>query len=360
MFQLTNEQRECFGLVPIKEHWECIPVKGEPHDNFTVFLYLEKNKIVKCIICGDNLYSEYQLSEKVSTDRKYLLPKTQKGKPVLLTAATIQKRVPVGMCLCYANGHIDLFNEETQCSYFTNCYLNGRITDLDEFSGWVEKWCDETTDADLEDISSFANNIRKHVRYHEGDVFRFKIGRRLYGYGRILLDYNRMRKQKEAFWDILMGKPLVCSVYHIVTERLDVSVDELEKISSLPSTLVMDNSLYYGEYEIVGNLPIEEGEDFPIMYGNSISYGEHAVCYQCGKRFLKIENADALYQGFINNRIGFNLNFTLDILMQCIEEKSNNPYWLFHNKNKMDGDLRNPKYAEELEKIKEQLNDYII
>ena len=37
-------------------------------------------------------------------------------------------------------------------------------------------------------------------------MFRFPIDRRLYGYGRVLLNYDAMRKGNIPFWDVFMGK----------------------------------------------------------------------------------------------------------------------------------------------------------
>lgn len=184
-------------------------------------------------------------------------------------------------------------------------------------------------------------------------MFRFKLNRRLYGYGRILLDYALMRKKKEPFWDIMMGKPLACSVYHIATERADVTVEELRQLPSLPSQHMMDNKLYYGEYEIIGNIPIGEHEDYPIMYGNSISMGERAVCLQCGKLYRKRPGKEALVGGFHNNGIGFNLGFQLSELQECIEAGSNAPYWA-QEIYKVNHDLRNPKFRTEHEQICKQ------
>lgn len=354
MFELTNNQRECFALVPVSAQWERIEVKPSPYDQFKTYLYLDGDTIVKCILCGDSQYCEYELAETVSPDRKLLMPKTAKGKPVPLSSSTILKRSGIGMRLNYKDKSNHLYNENTECSYYLNSYLNDDISDLGGFSLWVEQWCDETKPSDREDIIAFSQQKRKHVRYNEGDVFRFKIGRRLYGYGRILLDYDKMRKHKEPFWDILMSKPLICSVFHIVTERPNASVDELKALRSLPSTIIADNALFYGEYEIIGNIPIADDEDYPIMYGNSIHMGEKAVCYQCGKTFRKIDNDTELYSGFRNNGVSFNLNFTLEILLQCVRENSNAPYWSNYYAHWVDRDLRNPKHTDKLEKVKEQ------
>ncbi|MBQ2748906.1 MAG: immunity 26/phosphotriesterase HocA family protein [Clostridia bacterium] len=353
MFELSNEQRKCFALKPICAHWDRIEAKPSPYDSFKTFLYLDGNTIVKCIVSSDSQYFEYELSEKVSSDQKFLLPKTAKGKPVLLSSSSISKRRGIGMRLNYINKTVHLCNENTECSYFMNTYQND-VPDLDGFSHWVEQWCDETSPSDQESIIAFSQQKRIHVSYREGDVFRFKIGRRLYGYGRILLDYDKMRKHKEPFWDILMTKPLVCSVYHIVTDRKDISVNELIVLNSLPSTIIMDDALFYGEYEIVGNIPVKDDEDYPIMYGNSISMGEKAVCYQCGKTFLKIDNAAELYPNFRNNSVSPNFNFTLDILLQCVKEGSNSPYWANYYTHSTEEDLRNPKFIDKLNRVKDQ------
>lgn len=353
MFELTNEQRTCFALLPVNELWERIEIKASSYDKFKTILYLNGDVAVKGVTFGDEEYSEFELCEKVTRDRKYLLPKTSKGKPVLLSSSNLLKRKGIGMCLSYHKNIIDLYNENNQRSYFHNKYLNDGIHDLNGFIKWIEKWCKETTPSDIADILSFSRQERKHIRYQEGDVFRFKIGRRLYGYGRLILNYDKMRKNKEPFWDVLMTKPLVCSVYHIVTERADVSVDELKSLKSLPSCIITDNSLYYGEYEIIGNLPPTDNEDYPIMYGNSIRAGECALCYQCGKLYRKIENERALYPGFINNSVSFKLNLNLEVLLQCIKESSNDPYWT--NKYCFVGnDLRNPIHNDKLKEIKAQ------
>lgn len=355
MYELTNEQRHCFALIPVASHWDKIEVRPGPYDQYKMYLYLEGDKIVKCIMCGEALYSEYELNEEASPDRRFLLPKTSKGKPVSLTSASVEKRTGTGMKLYYSDRHIQLLNEVTQRSYYMNGYLKDDVQDLDSFSRWVEDWCRETTDADTEDIRCFSEMTRRHVRYGEGDVFRFKIDRRQYGYGRILLNYDAMRKKKEPFWDILIGKPLICSVYHIVTERADVPVEELKSLKSLPSTIIADNALFYGEYEIIGNIPITADEDYPVMYGDSISFGEKAVCFQCGRVFRKLEGRSAMYPGFRNNGVAFDLNLTKDILLECIGKDSNGPYWEQYYPHLTERDLRAPRYADKLMRIMRQV-----
>lgn len=356
MFELTNEQRKCFGLLPVESTWTLTEVKAGPYDDFQTFVYIDGTVIRKCILSGGDRFVEYELCEQLSEDLKYLLPKTVKGKPTLLSSSTLLKRNGFGMCLAYGKGYISLDNRTSMRTYYSSGYDPLSINNIDGFAHWVLQWCADTTVEDCEDINKFRLQARKHVKYQEGDVFRFKINRRIYGYGRILLNYDKMRKKKEPFWDILMTKPLVCSVYHIATKNKHLTINELRNLQSLPSTIITDNDLFYGDFEIIGNIPVCDHEDYPIMYGNSIHIRENAVVLQCGKLYRRIENDSAIFKGFTNNGVRFSLNVKLSILLQCIAEKSNTPFWEQEHWAPVNHDLRNPKFRAELEQICKQFN----
>lgn len=359
MFELTNEQRPCFGLKIVDPGWERIVAKPSPYHSHATIAYLEGTTLRKFIQSGANIYSEWEICEELSQDHQYLLPKTAKGKPVLFSAANLEKRTPIGMCLSFALNppghipHISLYSYPSQKKFYCNTYDHSPMTGMGDFRDWVENWCKETTQEDLADIAAFAAETRKTVKFREGDVFRFKINRRLYGYGRVLVDYALMRKKKIPFWDNMMGKPVACGVYHIVTERSDVTVEELKNLESLPSEHMMDNWLFYGDFEIIGNIPIRDKENYPIMYGGSMSALYRGVLLQCGKLYRKIDNGTPLFFQFTNCAIGFDLHFSLPVLRQCMEAGSNAPYWAQDNR-RLDGDLRNPKFRTELEQIAAQ------
>ena len=206
-------------------------------------------------------------------------------------------------------------------------------------------------------MDAFAQLPRIHQKYREGDFFRFRINRTLFGYGRILVDYDAMRKKKIPFWDIFMGKPLCVCVYRIATERTDCTMEELAALPTLPSTMVMDNIFYYGECEIIGNRPLQpEDAEYPIHYGKSISMGDDSLCCQCGKTFLTLPGGTELCSGFCNNGIGFHLNVSLPVLLACIQEDSNLPYWNQEQDAPVRQDLRNPKYRSLLEQVRAQFH----
>lgn len=359
MYELTNAQRPCFGLKPVEPHWIPMVLKPSPYHNHTTVAYRDGLTLRKVIYSGKNHYTETELNEQLSEDLKYLLPKTGRGKPVLLTAASLEKRGGTGMCLACAFSRsptIDLYHQESQCSWYDSVYEGTSISSPETFASWVEQWCAETTQEDLEAIAAFTQRKRVHVKYREGDVFRFKLSRRLYGYGRIVLDYGLMRKRKESMHDVLMGKSLDCAVYHIVTDRDDVTVEELRNLPCLPSTHIMDNRLYYGDFAIIGNIPLREKEDWPIMYSDSIHVREKAVHLQCGRLHRCLPDTKALFgwHQFSQGSTKFYLHYRmLPTLRECIEAGSNAPYW-DKTTAVFDCDLRNPRYRAELEQVCEQ------
>ena len=92
-----------------------------------------------------------------------------------------------------------------------------------------------------------------------------------------------------------------------------------------------------------------------MMYGDSISSGEKAVCFQCGRVFRKLEGRSAMYPGFRNNGVAFDLNLTKDLLLECIGKDSNGPYWEQYYPHLTERDLRAPRYADKLMRIMRQV-----
>lgn len=355
MFELTNAQRRCFALPEVQPGWKKILLHPSPYDRHDTYAYMDGNRICKLIQTGEALYLETTMNETVSDDGTQLLPKTSKGKPFKLTAAALTKRTPVGMTISYCRGHIAVYHHGTQQNYYISSYEGVTAQRPEDFILWLEDWCAHTGEKELADIQAFADREKVHQNYQEGDFFRFRISRGQYGYGRILLDFNCMRKEKIPFWDIFMGKPLCVAVYHIVTARTDVSIEELSHLKMLPPQMIMDNIFFYGECEVIGNRPVlPEEEDYPIHYGRSISRGDDRLMYQCGRTFLSLEGAQEVCHGYRHGGIGRTLDVRRPVLLACIEAHSNAPFWQQEHFYKVREDLRNPCNREDLEKIRRQ------
>lgn len=361
MFELTNAQRRCFALPPVLDTWERIEVTPNPCDMYYAFAYLDGAEIKKVIQIfdeqpGHDMYCEYSVDARLSEDRTRLMPKTDKGKLVKFNSTNLSKRLPNGMVLSFARKCISLANASNQVSFYNSSIDDVKAESLIDFSEWIDQWCRESGEHEIAEITAFSQQPRIHQKYHEGDFFRFRINRRLHGYGRILLDYNKLRKSGKPFWDIFMGKPLCVAVYHVATENPSLTPDDLCGRMMLPSQIIMDNIFYYGECKIIGNAPVTESEqDYPIHYGNTIRVGEKGVRYQCGKTFASLDDEDELYHQFRNSGIGWSFNMNLPILRQCIDAHSNQPYWDNYSPVFVNRDLRNPKYVEQAKRVKLQM-----
>ena len=363
MFELTNEQRKCFALQVVHPLWEKVEVRPSPYDKHKTYVYLDGRRIVKAVeVCQTpeiELYHEYSLDETLSEDGTMLLPKTPKGKPQLFSSANLAKRTKRGMSLSYVRNNISIFSFDADQDFYRSYYEGLEINSFDDFIGWVEDWCSATGESELRDIVEFSERERVHQKFREGDFFRYRINRHLFGYGRIIMDVTKLRKDGVEFWDIFAGKPLYVAIYHIATEDKNMTPEQLVNLKRLPSHIIMDNIFYYGECEIIGNIALrDEEKDYPIHYGFSINaLDQNKVFYQHGKIFKSFPFDGAPSPRFHFHGIGWSLNVKLPILLECIDADSNDPYWEKAPIGWTEEDLRNPALSEELKTIKEFVND---
>ena len=358
-FELTNEQRKYLGLIPVEEHWELIKF-----DN-NVYYYFEDDIIKKEITVSKNYYHEAELNEKTAENRTMILPKTVRGKIKKFNYTATQSFSPFGNYFTFSTDGVIIANYTTQRTYYSESF-NERNISLDNLNNWLDKWIKECTEEDLKEIEEFKNAKRKHCKFKEGDFFAFKIGRREWAFGRILLDVAKLRKdenfEKNKNYGLahLMGKPLIIKVYHKISDNKNVDLKELSECLALPSQAIMDNIFYYGEAIILGNLPLEDHEydDMLISVSESISYIDKDIAYlQYGLIYKEIPLSDYLKlikelkvdaQTFRREGIGFVID--TDNLKECIKAKSNSPYWERESKYKI-LDLKNPAHIELKRKI---------
>lgn len=370
--ELTNEQRNYLGLELIAPTWErieipnnCLKPELSTGKDILFFDGDTLRKVIWLDRSGSFLENSYKL--KTQDNRTMIAPITAKGKPKRLNGVNIQRCTPYGMYIQFSGGYEDrgsvcLANYTTQQTYFSSRFAGLPVMDLCEFQNFLNQWITDTTPEDLTKIHGFANAQRQHCKYREGDFFRFKYDRKNYGYGRILLDVRKFIKSGGKFWNILMGKPLCISVYHIVTEDPNVKIADLQKLNSCPSEYIMDNVFYYGEYEIIGNTPLPENPDtldYPIMYGRSINAQDpEKICYCRGRDYREIplkKNA-LLHKDFKNNGIGYGPHINKTLIEDCIQACSNEPFWAAQPEISFTRDLRNPVYAKELEYVMNQMD----
>ena len=358
-FELTNEQRKYLGLIPVEEHWELVKF-----DN-GIYYYFEDDIIRKEIKVSKNYYHEAELNEKTAENRTMILPKTKRGKIKKFNYTATQSFSPFGTYFTFSTDGVIIANYTTQRTYYSEIFSEKEKISLDNLKKWLDKWTKETTEEDLEEIEEFKNAKRKHCKFNEGDFFAFKISRREWCFGRILLDVSKLKKdenfKKNKNYGLanLMGKPLIIKVYHKISDNKNIDLKELSKCLALPSQAIMDNIFYYGEAIILGNLPLKpEENDMFISVSESISGIDKNIAYlQYGLIYREIPLSD--YEKLIKElKIGAQtlrregIGFVIDTykLKECIEAKSNSPFWEKYKKRNVP-DLKNPDYIELKRKI---------
>ena len=359
IFELTNEQRKYLGLIPVEEHWELVKF-----DN-GIYYYFEDDIIRKEIKVSKNYYHEAELNVKTSENRTMILPKTKRGKIKKFNYTATQSFSPFGTYFTFSTDGVIIANYTTQRTYYSETFTEKEKISLDDLKKWLDKWMKETTEEDLEEIEEFKNAKRKHCKFNEGDFFAFKISRREWCFGRILMDVSKLRKdenfKKNKNYGLahLMGKPLIIKVYHKISDNKNIDLKELSECPALPSQPIMDNIFYYGEAVILGNLPLKpEENDMFISVSESISGIDKNIAYlQYGLIYREIPLSD--YEKLIKDlKIGAQtlrregIGFVIDTykLKECIEAKSNSPFWEKYKKHNVP-DLKNPDHIELKRKI---------
>ena len=359
IFELNNEQRKYLGLIPVEEHWELVKF-----DN-GIYYYFEDDTIKKEIKVSKNYYHEAELNEKTAENRTMILPKTKRGKIKKFNYTATQSFSPFGTYFTFSTDGVIIANYTSQRTYYSEIFSEKEKISIDDLKKWLDKWMKETTEEDLKEIEEFKNAKRKHYKFNEGDFFAFKISRREWCFGRILMDVSKLRKdenfEKNKNYGLahLMGKPLIIKVYHKISDNKNIDLKELSKCLALPSQAIMDNIFYYGEAIILGNLPLKpEENDMFISVSESISGIDKNIAYlQYGLIYREIPLSD--YEKLIKDlKIGAQtlrregIGFVIDTykLKECIEAKSNSPFWEKYKKRNVP-DLKNPDYIELKRKI---------
>ncbi len=358
-FQLTNSQRACMGLLPVEPEWEWMRTLLEGEENWKCWVCFDKDILRKVLMAGPETYIESEMEEQTLEGRTKILPRNGRGKPRPLSFADLERR-PLGMHLHYCGCQHQFYIEhmESGRTYY-NANLDTKMpADLKEFADWAERWEAETTPTDMEELAALLNlQKRQKLPYREGDFFRYPLGRRQFGYGRILLDYNKQRRRKEPFWDILKGvsqRPLLVMPYRIISENSVLSPEELRKLPAMPSFYMEDLPIAVGDYPIVGHLPLKADElDFPIHYGRSIPWQkEPQVIFQCGKIYRELNGAEPLPYCDHFRSLGaaqeiFTQRYTLE---RCIADGNNSLYW-----TEKGYDLRSSAFRPNLEGVCRQM-----
>lgn len=355
-FELTNKQREYLGLDPIESHWDKVLFKGDAHRPDSI-LYFNGNTIKRHIVSTEDQYCEKHYDE-LTKDRTVLLPKTSKGKEKKLTPSVLEQRQPTGVYLSVFGGDLKIGNYTSQTTFYSSRWNNDEQSNK-SIPEIIDDFIMDSPANHLEELNKFKKSKRKNIKFKSGDYFCYKLDRENYGFGRLLLDIHKIRKQKlikpEHGLGLLMGPPLIIELFAYKSSTKNVDISLLDGQPKLPTDIMMDNLLLYGEYEIIGHRDLKDEEfTFPISYGRSIDQ-RRVVFLQWGLIHLEIPNEkfykyitseepfDQNPYGFYS--IGFTPHYDTTDVLKTIENKGVFDFSTSgHYKAKWD--LRNPNNSQ--------------
>lgn len=351
---MTNEQRKYFGLDPIQSHWERIVFAGDIYRPESI-LYFDNDTIKRHVVSTATQYFEKQYNE-LTKNRTILLPKTNKGKEKKLTTAVLEQRQPIGVYLSINSGDLTIGNYTAQTTFYSSRWDNEKQSQK-SIVEIVNDFIASSTENHLTEIEHFKSAKRKNIKFQSGDYFCFKLDRINFGFGRVLLDVGKIRKKKLIGdvhgLNLFMGLPVIIELFAFKSQSKNIDITTLDMQPKLPSDVMMDNLLLYGEYEIIGHRAIKDEEfDFPISYGRSIGRNK-TVFLQWGlihkelplEVYSKYTHTDEMQSGqnpYGYYSIGFRPHYDS---VEIIKTINNNGVYDWGNVKhyKAKWDLRNPK-----------------
>lgn len=279
--ELDDEKRYYYGLAPLDEKWDKETMFAVHRmERQRLEIYYEGNQIKKVIMEQNyessdcRTYMECDM-EASTRDRKYLLPKTSRGREKTLTITHLlnspymvqQFNVILGKNKDTGWLSIHCLNNKN------HLYLplpEKSFTTKEEFEQYTREYIDSCPDDYDDVIKEYRNKERISVKYKPGDIFRVQISPDLYTYALIVGRVRWLEKWEEIAKNHplrhMMWQPLFFRQYAIVTKNGNMTAEELEQIPLLDTQLTQDNEVAWGIYPIVCCKKLKEA-DIDLYFG---------------------------------------------------------------------------------------------
>ncbi len=279
LIDLDDTKRYYYGLSPIAPEWDrvvrfsathCIMKRSE--------IYFEGNTVKKLIyeeLGGEKGYRYYLESDMdtATNNRRTVIPKTSRGREKTLTPSLLQTPVYMRehLCVYLGDGGVSAYNSANDQMLPIPAIRTIRTKeDFDRFTEEYIALCPKDYDKILD---NFHNKKRVKVRFTAGDIFRVQLTPTLYTYALILAKVRQLEKWSEIPTKHpmrkMMTQPIIFRQYALVTEKSDMTAEELRKIPLLPAEFAQDNEILWETYPIVCSKELEES-DIDLGFGVSM------------------------------------------------------------------------------------------
>ena len=266
LYELTNEERLHFGLVPIVDSWD----KKILSD--AIILYFEGDKIVK-IQKHDYGYLEYD-TDIDTIDRQILLPKTSRGKQQKLTIPRILKIKGSGAQFrgSFQGGGITVYDNRRNIFFIKGFVEEGRISNYQDIKNWITNYIANIPPDYFKWLHNQLGKKPEKIKVKEGDIIAFKISQTEYGLARILFDLSAQRKKNDILWpdaSWIYSKSLIIAAYAYYIDNLNIDVDSIVTKKTLPAIYIFDTDVHNGQFAIIGHKELSQHDrQIPRPKGN--------------------------------------------------------------------------------------------
>lgn len=266
-FELTNNQRKYFGLIPVAANWQ----KQSLSD--TIHIYYEGDKIVKILNYGWG-YVEYDTNIDTKK-RAIILPKTEKGKEQKLTIPKLLKIKGSGIQFSgsFQGGGIHVYHNKRNLFIIKSYAEEGEIMSYPDIANWVKEYTRKIPNNYFEWLETQLSAKRHSIKIREGDIVAFNIAQGEFGFARILIDVSIQRLNENINIPELQAfhpKSLIVAPYAHFANTLQIDIDELVHKKTLPTLCIFDLDVYRGEMPIIGYRPLSK-KDKQIPFPKNLS-----------------------------------------------------------------------------------------
>jgi hypothetical protein len=255
LYELANNQRRYFGLLPVSENWE----RRNLSDDLTV--YFDFNRIAK-VLNYRHGYVEYDC-EINTKDRQILLPKTFRGKEQKLTIPRILKIRGSGVQFSgsFLGGLINVYDNKRNLVFIKGHLEEGEIKNYRDIDIWISNYIARLPNDYFNWLNDQLSRKRLSLQFKEGDIIAFKISKGEYGFARILLDIFNERKKGDAIRPELSrvhARSLLVAPYAYYADTLNIDIDALLLKEKMAAICIFDLEVYRGEMPIIGFRQLSE------------------------------------------------------------------------------------------------------
>jgi hypothetical protein len=257
LYELKNDQRKYFGLIPVEENWERRQLSS------TIYVYFDRNKIVKVLNFGWG-YLEYD-TDINTVNREILVPRTAKGKEQKLTIARILKIKGSGVQFSgsFQGGNIHVYDNKRNVFFIKSYSQDSDIKSYEDIDCWISNYITHAPSDYFEWLTDQLTRRRARVKIEAGDFIAFKLTQTEFGFARILANIcedgkRNIVERNKLYW--FHPSSIIVAPYAFFANTQTFSIQELVKKPTLPAVCMFDIAVYRGEMPIIGHMPLSEKE----------------------------------------------------------------------------------------------------